>query len=120
MYCSFSDIWDCAKCTLTGRAITGGKPDRAPELAAELVHLKVDIIVVAAGGRVGPSGHQCDQDDSQRYGGQEEIPVAARALKLIIRPWEVRAADDLDKVFAALKQAAPGWTLRDREAATGC
>ena len=26
-----------------------GKPDRAPELAAELVRLKVDIIVVAAG-----------------------------------------------------------------------
>ena len=26
-----------------------GKPDRAPELAAELVRLKVDIIVVASG-----------------------------------------------------------------------
>src|SRR4029453_9924621 len=27
-----------------------GKPDRFPELAAELVHLKVDIIVVAGAG----------------------------------------------------------------------
>ena len=30
-----------------------GKPDRAPELAAELVRLKVDIIVVAGGGKRG-------------------------------------------------------------------
>src|SRR5215510_4745969 len=30
-----------------------GKIDRYPELAAELVHLKVDIIVVAAGGDTG-------------------------------------------------------------------
>ena len=33
---------------------TEGKPDRLPELAAELVRLKVDIIVVAGGDR--PSG----------------------------------------------------------------
>src|ERR1700752_2654866 len=31
---------------------TQGKVDRAPELAAELVRLKVNIIVVAGGGRV--------------------------------------------------------------------
>ena len=47
-----------------------GKVDRAPELAAELVHLKVDIIVVAGGGPMDSGGHECDQDDSHRYGGR--------------------------------------------------
>ena len=47
---------------------TEGKRDRLPELAAELVRLKVDIIVVA-GGELGPGGQECDQDDSHRYGG---------------------------------------------------
>ena len=45
-----------------------GKPDRYPVLAAELVRLKVDIIVVAGGGgRNDRGGHECDQDDSHRY-----------------------------------------------------
>ncbi len=44
------------------------KLDRAPELAAELVRLKVDVIVVA-GGTVDPGGQECDQDDSHRYDG---------------------------------------------------
>ena len=46
-----------------------GKRDRLPELAAELVRLKVDIIVVAGGDRGDPGGQECDQDDSHRYGG---------------------------------------------------
>ena len=46
-----------------------GKVDRAPELAAELVRLKVDIIVVAAGDSTDPGGQECNQDDSHRYGG---------------------------------------------------
>ena len=47
-----------------------GKHDRSPELAAELVRLKVDIIVVAGGGPADPGGQECDQDDSHRYGGR--------------------------------------------------
>ena len=47
-----------------------GKRDRAPELAAELVRLKVDIIVVAGGDPVDPGGQECDQDDSHRHGGR--------------------------------------------------
>ena len=47
-----------------------GKPDRYPELAAELVRRKVDIIVAAGGGLDGPDGHKCDQDDSHRYDGR--------------------------------------------------
>ena len=40
-----------------------------PELAAELVRLKVDIIVVAGGAPADPGGQECDQDDSHRYDG---------------------------------------------------
>ena len=47
-----------------------GKLDRLPELAAELVRLKVDIIVVAGGDRCDPGGQECDQDDSHRYDGR--------------------------------------------------
>src|SRR5574341_127852 len=39
---------------------------------------------------------------------KEVLPVAARALKLTIQPWEVRAADDFEKVFAALNKQRPG------------
>jgi putative ABC transport system substrate-binding protein len=40
---------------------------------------------------------------------KEVLPVAARALKLTLQPWEVRTADDIDKIFAALnKQRADG------------
>ena len=148
-----------------------GKRDRFPELAAELVRLKVDIIVVAGGSRTDPGGQECDQDDSHRYDGpgidpveaglveslarpggnvtgltnlsrelggkrlellkeavpklarvavlydpavpasvlevKEVLPVAARALGLTIQPWEVRAADDFERVFAAMGKQRP-------------
>jgi len=38
---------------------------------------------------------------------KEVLPVAARALKLILQPREVRGANDLDKVFAALNKQRP-------------
>ena len=38
---------------------------------------------------------------------KEVLPVAARALRLTIQPWEVRAADDFDSVFAALNKQRP-------------
>jgi putative ABC transport system substrate-binding protein len=38
---------------------------------------------------------------------KEDLPVAARALRLTIQPWEVRAADDFDKVFAAMGKQRP-------------
>jgi putative ABC transport system substrate-binding protein len=148
-----------------------GKLDRAPELAAELVRLKVEIIVVAGGLRwVRPamnatktipivmSGVGIDPvkagfvESLARPGGnvtgltnlttelggkrlelpkeavpklarvavlydpaipgsvhemKEVLPVAARALGLTIRSWEIRAADDFEKVFAALSKQRP-------------
>jgi putative ABC transport system substrate-binding protein len=38
---------------------------------------------------------------------KEVLPVAARALKLTIQPWEIRAADDFERVFAALNKQRP-------------
>ena len=38
---------------------------------------------------------------------KEVLPVAARALGLTIQPWEVRSADDFEKVFAAVNKQRP-------------
>ncbi len=148
-----------------------GKNDRQPELAAELVHLKVDIIVAAGGDtairstinatktipivmmgqgsdpvRAGfiqnlarPGGNVTGFTGfSRELGGKrlellkeavvktarvavlydpspggtarevkEDLPVAGRALKLTVQPWEVRDADGLEKVFAALRKERP-------------
>src|SRR5215510_5528041 len=148
-----------------------GKVDRAPELAAELVRLKVDIIVVAAGdvtiqaaknatktipivmGGTGSDPVRAGHVESlARPGGnvtgftalirelggkrlellkeavpkisrvavlydpamagslhevKELLPADARALKLTIQPWEIRAVDDFEKVFAALNKQRP-------------
>jgi putative ABC transport system substrate-binding protein len=148
-----------------------GKPDRLPALAADLVRLKVDIIVVAGGDRPiraaknatktipiimmgqGPDPVEAGLVESlARPGGnvtgltllsrelggkrlellkeavpkvarvavlydpavrasvvevKEVLPVAARALGLTVQPWEVRAADGFEKVFAALSKERP-------------
>ena len=61
--------------------------DRAPELAAELVRLKVDIIVVTGGDPCDPGGQECDQDDSHRY-GRASGPILSRQvwLKALLVP----------------------------------
>jgi len=38
---------------------------------------------------------------------KEVLPVAARALKLTIQPWEIRSSDDFDKVFSATGKQRP-------------
>jgi putative ABC transport system substrate-binding protein len=38
---------------------------------------------------------------------KELLPADARALKLTIQPWEIRAVDDFDKVFATLNKQRP-------------
>src|SRR5262245_16052179 len=148
-----------------------GKFDRLPELAAELVHLKVDIIL-AAGANVAiraaknatktipivMMGQGSDPVEAGfveslarpgsnvtgltnltvELGGKrlellkeavpkltlvavlynsnvrdrvldvkEVLPVAARALRLTLQPWEVRTADGFEKVFAATGKQPP-------------
>jgi putative ABC transport system substrate-binding protein len=148
-----------------------GKRDRYPEIAAELVRLKVDIIVVAGGDRLVRAAKNATKtipivmtgagsdpvaaghvESLARPGGnvtgvtllsrelggkllelfkeavpkvarvavlydpaapasvlevKEVLPVAARALGLTIRSWEVRDADGFEKVFAALNKQRP-------------
>ena len=148
-----------------------GRSIGLPELAAELVRLKVDIIVVAGGTAwiqaaknatktipIVMMGHGSDPVEAglveslARPGGnitgvtllarelggkrlelfkeavpklarvavlydpanpasvrevKEVLPVAARALGLTIQPWEVRAADDFERVFAAMNKQRP-------------
>jgi putative tryptophan/tyrosine transport system substrate-binding protein len=38
---------------------------------------------------------------------KELLPADARALKLTIQPWQIRAVDDFEKVFAALNKKRP-------------
>jgi putative ABC transport system substrate-binding protein len=148
-----------------------GKRERLPELAAELVRLKVDIIVVAGGDtlvrpvmnatrtipivmmgggtdpvRAGlveslarPGGNVTGltllvrelggkrlellkeavpklarvavlydpRNRESELDVKEVLPVAARALRLTLQPWEVRGADDFDRVFAAMGKQRP-------------
>ena len=148
-----------------------GKRDRAPELAAELVRLKVDVILVTGGAPtiqaaknatktipIVMTGEGLDPveagfiDSLARPGGnvtgvtnlgselggkrlellkeavpkvarvavlydpalptgareaKEVLPVAARALRLTVRSWEVRGAGGFEKVFAALNKDLP-------------
>ena len=148
-----------------------GKNDQAPQLAAELVRLKVDIILIAGGDpwiraaknatktipivMAGPGSDPVEAgfvESLAHPGGnvtgltllntelsgkrlellkeavpklarvavlydpsnppsvievKEVLPAAARALRLNLQPWDVRAADDIDKVFAALGKQRP-------------
>ena len=148
-----------------------GKRDRFPELAAELVRLKVDVIAAAGGEPLirsamnatktipivmtgsGPDPVEAGLIESlARPGGnvtgltylstelggkrlellkealaklthvgvlydpatpgtvrevKEDLPVAARALGLTVRSWEVRDAVGLEKVFAGLSKERP-------------
>jgi putative tryptophan/tyrosine transport system substrate-binding protein len=38
---------------------------------------------------------------------KEVLPVAVRALGLIVQPWEIRDSDDFDRIFAALSKQRP-------------
>ena len=148
-----------------------GKVDRYPDLAAELVRLSVDMIVVSGGSatvraaknatktipivmigggddpvKAGlienlahPGGNVTGLSNlATELGGKrlellkeavpklvhvavlydpatrsnvfelkEVLPVAARALRLTIQPWEVRVRDDLDRVFAEIGKQRP-------------
>ena len=51
---------------------------------------------------------------------KEVLPAAARALRLTLQPWEVRAADDFDRVFAALNKQRPDGLYVPRGPANEC
>jgi putative tryptophan/tyrosine transport system substrate-binding protein len=148
-----------------------GKNDRFPEVAADLVRLKVDIIVVTGGNRIIPAAKNATKTipivmtgagvdpvgagfvaSLARPGGnvtgltnlgvevggkrlellkeavprlarvavlydpanpssvvsvKEGLPVAARALGLTVRSWDVRDAGGFERVFTALNKDRP-------------
>ena len=51
---------------------------------------------------------------------KEVLPVAARALGLTVQPWEVRAADDFERVFAAMGKQRPDGLYVHRGPANEC
>ena len=102
-----------------------GKLERLPDLAGELVRLKVDVIVVGGSTATRATknvtklipivmAHGSDpaklsrvavltDPGTQGHGPQiKEIEVAARALGLQLRPAEVRKPNDLESVFSAM------------------
>jgi putative ABC transport system substrate-binding protein len=143
-----------------------GKRDKYPNLAAEMVRLKVDVIVVSGGllpiqatrnatktipivmtgvgadpvktglveSLAHPGGNVTGITNVETLGGKrlellkESVPklarlavlydpavpagrqerddllIVARALEMTIQPWEIRAAADLEKVFAAFNE----------------
>jgi putative tryptophan/tyrosine transport system substrate-binding protein len=153
-----------------------GKLDRFPELAAELVRLKVDLIVIAGGTPLVRAAGNATKtipivmtgagldpveaslvDSLARPGGnvtgitrlegelagkrlellkeavpklarvavlydptrpdsvldvKEVLPAAARALGLTVQYWEVRTAEDFDKVFAAISLIVSRYSQR--------
>jgi ABC transporter substrate binding protein len=75
---------------------TEGKRDRFPELAKEAVPKIARVAVLYDPAVPGQSREV-----------KEDIPVAARALGLTVRSWEVRDADGFERVFAALNKRRP-------------
>jgi putative ABC transport system substrate-binding protein len=65
---------------------TEGKPDRAPELAAELVRLKVDIIMVAGGGTHIRAAKNATKTIPIVMLGQGIDPVEAGLIESLARP----------------------------------
>jgi ABC-type uncharacterized transport system substrate-binding protein len=45
---------------------------------------------------------------------KDDLPVGARELGLTIQPWELRAAEDFERVFAALNKSARKDSMRPR------
>src|SRR5215470_20167511 len=65
---------------------TEGKPDRARELAAELVRLKVDIIVVASGDQWIRAAKNATRTIPIVMAGQGTDPVRAGLVESLARP----------------------------------
>ena len=90
-----------------------GKPDRYPELAAELVRLKVDIIVVAGGARTVRAAKNATKTIPIVMTGRGVDPVEAGLVESLARPGGnvtglTNLARDLGgKRLELLKEAVP-------------
>ena len=73
------------------------------ELAGKRLELLKEAVTKLV--RVAVLYHPANSNDRREV--TELLPVAARALRLTLQPWEIRGADDFDRVFAALNKQRP-------------
>ena len=90
------------------------KRDVFPEIAAELVRLKVDIVIVSGGTQRSASGHERDQDDSHRDRSALKLDhVEAGCVESLARPSgdvtgiTILARELRGKRLELLKEAVP-------------
>ena len=86
----------------------GGNVTGVTVLARELGGKRLELLKEADPkvGRVAVLYEPANSPSSREV--KELLPVAARALGLTVRPWEVRDADGFEKVFAALSRERAG------------
>jgi putative tryptophan/tyrosine transport system substrate-binding protein len=77
--------------TLLTRELSGKRLELLKEAVPKLARV---ALLYEPANRIGARGREV----------KEDIPAAARALGLTVRSWEVRAADDFGKIFAALNK----------------
>ena len=73
------------------------------ELAGKRLELLKEAVTKLV--RVAVLYHPANSNDRREV--TELLPVAARAPRLTLQPWEIRGADDFDRVFAALNKQRP-------------
>jgi putative ABC transport system substrate-binding protein len=85
----------------------GGNVTGITNLVGELGGKRLELLKEAIP-KLARVGVLFDPDNSRVvFEMKEVLPAAARALRLSLQPWEVRAADGFEKVFAALNKQRP-------------
>jgi ABC-type uncharacterized transport system substrate-binding protein len=87
----------------------GGNVTGVTLLARDLGGKRLELLKEAAPKVVRVAILHDPANPAHRYELKEVLPAPARALKLTLQPWEVRASDEFEKVFAAMgKERADG------------
>ena len=85
----------------------GGNVTGTTTLASELTGKRLELLKEAVTKLVRVAALYDPANSNDIVEVKELLPADARALKLTIQPWEIRAVDDFEKVFAALNKQRP-------------
>jgi putative tryptophan/tyrosine transport system substrate-binding protein len=85
----------------------GGNVTGITNLSRELGGKRLELLKEAVPKLARVAGLYDPANPGSAHEVKEDLPVAARALGLTLQSWEVRAADDFEKVFAALNKQRP-------------
>jgi ABC-type uncharacterized transport system substrate-binding protein len=85
----------------------GGNVTGVTLLSRELGGKRLELLKEAVPKRTRVAVLQNPDNRVQLIEVKEVLPVAGRALKLALQPWEIRTAKGFDKVFAALYKQRP-------------